>query len=52
VADPVEERLQIDIDHPPVAVADIAPGGLDRLMGATPRTEPEARRREPNVEDG
>ncbi len=42
VVDRVKEVLQVNIDHPSVAVRQVAPGRFHGLVGATPRTEPEA----------
>lgn len=52
MVDPVEELLQVDIDHPPVALLQPLSCLLDGLMGAPTRPEPVAVLRERRVEDG
>jgi hypothetical protein len=52
VVDSIKEAVEIDIDDPSIALFDVAPGGLNRHVGASAGTEPEAHRREVWVEDG
>jgi hypothetical protein len=51
VVHPVEELLQIEIDHEAAAAGHMGPGGKDRVMGAPPRPKAVGRGREVRIED-
>ena len=51
VVDPVEELLQIEVDHDPVTRGNVLPRLGQSAVGTPPRAEAEARRRERRVED-
>jgi hypothetical protein len=52
VSDPVEERVEIDVDHPRRAICDGLACSLDRLVGRAPRPKAEGAVVEVRVEDG
>src|SRR4051794_3713817 len=48
---PIKEPVQINVDHPPVAILDRPPSHPHRLMSGSTRTKTERRPREMRIED-